>query len=60
MGTVNQEEQLSRIADALECIAANTDSMEKSLELVSDILSDCQVKNQYNSAIAITGSIDTL
>lgn len=63
MGTVKQEEQLERIADALERIAGsldNLDSMEQSLDVLSATLGDAVVKNRFGSAIAITGSIDTI
>lgn len=52
METENLFKQLKRIADSLE-------NIEQSLILMSDIISDCQVKHTYGSAIAITGSIDT-
>lgn len=60
MGTVRQEESLDRIAKALERIADNLDSVEQSLDLLSDVVSDSVVKNNYGSAIAITGAIDTI
>lgn len=57
MGTVKQEDQLERIADALEAINANMSSIEQSLDLLSSVLSDSQVKNRFGSALAITGAI---
>lgn len=54
---------LERIASALERIAVsldNLDSIEQSLDLLSDAVSECQVKNSFGSSIAITGSIDTI
>jgi hypothetical protein len=58
MGSIKQEELLERIAVALEGIDRSLANVDQSLELMSDILSDSQVKNPYGSAIAVTGPIN--
>ena len=57
MGTVKQEDQLERIAAALEAISRSLESIDQTLEDATEILMDCQVKNQYGSAIAVIGTI---
>lgn len=49
--------EFRRIADALESISSTLESIDQSLNLMSDVLADAQVKNQYGSAIAVTGTI---
>lgn len=51
---------LERIADALEGIDRSLANMDQSLELMSDILSDSQVKNPYGSSISVTGAINVI
>lgn len=60
MGSIKQEELLERIASALERIDRSLVNIDQSLELMSDILSDSQVKNPYNSSIAVTGAINVI
>lgn len=60
MGSVKQEEPLERIAVALEGIDRSLENVDQSLELMSDILSDSQVKNPYGSSIAVTGAINVI
>lgn len=55
-----QPDPLERIADALESISSTLESIGQSLELMSDVLADAQVKNQYGSAIAVTGTIQQI
>lgn len=51
---------IDRIADALESISRSLESIDQSLEDATEILMDCQVKNQYGSAIAVTGTIQQI
>ena len=51
---------LERIAVALEGIERSLENVDQSLELMSDILSDSQVKNPYGSAIAVAGTINVI
>lgn len=51
---------LERIADALESISSTLESIDQSLDLMSDVLAGAQVKNQYGSAIAVTGAIQQI
>lgn len=60
MGTIKQEEQLERIASALEAISTTLGSIDQSLDMMSDVLEDCQVKNRHGCAIAVTGAIQQL
>jgi hypothetical protein len=53
-----EPEPIERIADALDRIANALESLDQSLIVLSDMLSDCQVKNTYGSALAITGSVE--
>lgn len=48
---------LERIAGALESISRSLESIDQTLEDATEILMDCQVKNQYGSAIAVAGTI---
>lgn len=48
---------LERIADALESISSTLENIDQSLDLLSVVMSDCQVKHEYGSAITITGAI---
>lgn len=51
---------LERIADALESISNTLENIDQSLDLLSNVISDTQVKNPYGSAIAVTGAIQHL
>lgn len=66
MGTVNQEELLKRIADALENISESLDSINGSLSDVSlsldsldKTLSGCICTNGESDFLCITGDIST-
>lgn len=66
MGTVNQEEQLTRIADALERINDNLDSISSSLADVSvsldsldKTLDECSCVYGKNRFLCITGNVST-
>lgn len=60
METVNQPDLLERMADALESISSTLENIDQSLDLMSNVLADIQVKNQYGSAIAVTGTIQEI
>ena len=60
MGTVKQEDQLERIAAALEAISSTMERMEQSLDSLTSVLEDAKVENPYGSAIAITGMIQQI
>lgn len=60
MAPVKQQNPMERIADALEAISVTLDSIDKTLEDATEILMDCQVKNQYGSAMAVTGIIQQI
>lgn len=51
---------LERIADALETIGFTLDSIDQSLDLLSDVLGDVRVKNPYGSSISVCGTIQQL
>lgn len=64
MGTVNQEEQLARIADALESISTSLDSINSSLsdasvslDSLDRTLEGCTCTNGRNSFLCITGNV---
>ncbi len=66
MGTVNQEEQLNRIAVALERINDNLDSISSSLADVSvsldsldKTLDGCVSSNGNSHFLCITGNVST-
>lgn len=52
--------EFRHIADALESISSTLESIDQSLNLMSDVLADAQVKSQYGSAIAVTGTIQQI
>lgn len=51
---------MERIADVLEAISVTLDSIDQSLDLMSNVLADCQVKNPHGAAIAVTGAIQQI
>ncbi len=66
MGTVNQEAQLARIADALESIDKNLDGicsaltdMSTSLESLDNSFSSCVAPNGRSKFFHIAGSVYT-
>lgn len=60
MAPVKQQNPIERIADALESISSTLENIDQSLDLMSNVLADIQVKNQYGSAIAVTGTIQQI
>lgn len=52
MGTVNQEEQLARIAEALESISISLDSLDRMLE-------GCISSYGNSNFLCITGNVAT-
>lgn len=52
--------EFGRIADALEEISITLDSIDQSLDLMSDVLAECQVKSRQGNAIAVTGAIQQI
>lgn len=52
--------EFRRIADALGSISRSLESIDQTLEDATEVLMDCQVKNQYDSAIAVTGAIQQI
>lgn len=59
MGTVNQEKQLERIADALEAIATTLIDIEANLDRLSDKIDSCMSRTDRGNFICITGNIST-
>ena len=59
MGTVNQEEQLARIADALEEISSSLSEISISLDSLDKTLDRCVCTNGKNSFLCITGNVST-
>ena len=51
---------MERIADALEAISITLDSINQSLDLMSDVLAECQVRCRHGNAIAVTGAIQQI
>lgn len=59
MGTVNKEEQLERIADALEAIATTLIDIEADLDRLSDNIDSCMSRTNRGNFLCITGNIST-
>lgn len=66
MGTVNQEGQLARIAEALESISTSLETISGSLldasvslDSLDRTLAGCTCTNGRNSFLCITGDIET-
>lgn len=59
MGEVNQEEQLARIADALESISSSLLKISVSLYSLDKTLSGCTYTGQTGSFLRVTGSVST-
>ena len=59
MGEVNQEEQLARIADALESISSSLSDISISLDSLDKTLSGCVCTNGRNNFMCITGNVST-
>lgn len=59
MGTVNQEEQLARIADALEGINCHLAEACDRLQGIEDMLDCCIFTNENGSFLRIAGSVET-
>lgn len=59
MGTVNQEEQLKRIADALEGMYNRLDDISTSLEDIVDKLESCTAVTSHGSFLCVTGNISS-
>ena len=59
MGAVNQEEQLARIADALESISSSLSDISISLDSLDKTLSGCTCTNGRNDFLCITGNVTT-
>lgn len=53
-------EEMVRMVTALEAISITLDSIDQSLNLMSDVLAECQVKSRQGNAIAVTGAIQQL
>lgn len=53
-------EEMVRLVTALEAISVTLDSIEQSLDLMSDVLAECQVKNSHGAAIAVMGAIQQI
>lgn len=54
-----QEEQLERIADALEELVSKVDSMEQSMELLADKLEAVTMETPWGSAaICVVGNVE--
>ncbi|KJJ71704.1 hypothetical protein [Clostridium sp. FS41] len=60
MKPICQPDPLERIVDALEAISSTLDSVDRSLEVISDVLADSQVKGPRGSAIAVAGNIQQI
>lgn len=59
MGTVNQEEQLARIAEALEDISGRLAEACDRLQGIEETLSVCVCHYGNNHFLCITGNIST-
>lgn len=59
MGTINQENQLARIADALEGINSSLAEISESLEDLDETLNGCICTYGNNKFICITGNVST-
>lgn len=59
MGTVNQEEQLARIAEALESINNNLSEIAISLDSLDKTLDSCICTYGNNHFLCITGNVST-
>lgn len=53
-------EEMVRLVTALEAISNTLDHIDQSLDMISDVLGECQVKNRYGSAISVTGTIQQI
>lgn len=59
MGTVNQEDQLTRIADALEGIHEELINISLNINCIDNRLSDCISHVGNNNFLCITGNVST-
>lgn len=59
MGTINQEQQLARIADALEALNSNVSEMADLLERIDQNLDGCICRYGNNQFLCITGNVST-
>lgn len=53
-------EEMVRMVTALEAISVTLDSIDQSLDLMSDVLAECQVRSRHGNAIAVTGAIQQI
>lgn len=59
MGTVNQEKQLERIADALEEISTELSEMNLRIDSIDRELNKCISRTNSGNFLCITGNIST-
>lgn len=59
MEAVNHEEQLARIADALESISSSLSEISISLDSLDKTLDGCICTNGKNNFLCITGNVST-
>ncbi len=59
MGTVKQEEELTRIADALESINSSLADVAEKLEDIDSHLGRCIAYSGDNAFLCITGNVAT-
>lgn len=59
MGTVNQEDQLTRIVDDLESISSNLADVAEMLEDINKNLDNCISITNRGSFLCITGDVST-
>lgn len=59
MEAVNHEEQLARIADALESISSSLSEISVSLDSLDKALDGCICTNGKNNFLCITGNVST-
>lgn len=59
MGTVNKEEQLERITDALEAIAKTLIDIEADLDRLYGNIDSCMSRTDRGNFLCITGNVST-